>query len=94
MASLIPCPHCGIRAREEFLIRGAVPPSRPASVDAPNSAEWMEHVYLRDNPRGRVREHWYHSHGCGRWLVVERDTLTHEVFAVADAQAGAPGAWS
>ena len=37
-------------------------------------------------PRGRLREHWYHGAGCGRWLIVERDNLSHAVHDVADAQ--------
>jgi sarcosine oxidase subunit delta len=81
MASLIHCPHCGPRPREEFSIRGAAL-KRPAP-EAPES-EWFEYVYLRDNPRGRFDEHWRHSAGCRRWLVVTRDTATHEVYAVRD----------
>ena len=37
------------------------------------------YVYLRDNPMGRHEEHWYHAQGCRNWLVVARDTLTHEI---------------
>ncbi len=49
MASLIRCPHCGPRPREEFTIRGAAL-KRPAP-DAPGEV-WFAYVYLRDNPRG------------------------------------------
>jgi len=89
MASLIDCPHCGNRPREEFVVRGAAAPVRPAVPDAPQSAGWIDYVYLRDNPKGPFREHWYHASGCGRWLEVERDTVTHEVTRVADVQASA-----
>ncbi|MGD9913428.1 MAG: sarcosine oxidase subunit delta [Rhizobiaceae bacterium] len=82
MASLIHCPHCGSRPKEEFTIRGAAL-TRP-SPGAPEHA-WFDFVYLRDNPRGRLAEHWHHTSGCRRWLVVERDTATHQVFAVTDA---------
>lgn len=82
MASLIDCPHCGPRPREEFTVKGAVL-SRPAP-DAGAEA-WMDYVYLRDNPRGLHREYWHHAGGCRRWLVVTRDTATHAVAAVADA---------
>ena len=41
---------------------------------------WFDYVYLRDNPKGGTDEYWQHSGGCRAWLVVERDTLTHEVF--------------
>ena len=85
MASLIACPHCGPRPKEEFTIRGDASLSRPAP-DAPPHA-WFAYVYLRDNVRGRHREHWHHSSGCRRWLVVERDTATHAVHSVTDAAA-------
>ena len=83
MASLITCPHCGTRPREEFAIRGDASRVRPAPQDAP--AAWLEYVYLRSNPIGLHREHWQHVSGCRRWLVVERDTLTHRVHGVTDA---------
>ena len=82
MASLIDCPHCGPRPKEEFGVKGAVLP-RPAA-DAGADA-WMDYVYLRENPRGGHREYWHHAGGCRRWLVVTRDTLTHAVTRVADA---------
>ena len=34
----------------------------------------------------RIIEHWHHSAGCRRWLVVERDNAaSHEVYSVTDA---------
>ena len=36
-------------------------------------------MYLRDNPKGKHRELWQHNAGCREWLVVTRDTLTHQV---------------
>ncbi|AIC30514.1 sarcosine oxidase delta subunit SoxD 2 (plasmid) [Rhizobium etli bv. mimosae str. IE4771] len=83
MASLISCPHCGARPKEEFSIRGDASLVRP-SPDAGAEA-WFDYVYLRDNPRGRHSEYWHHSSGCRRWLIVERDTLTHKVHGVRDA---------
>jgi len=81
MASLVFCPHCGSRPKEEFTIKGAALP-RPAP-DAGEQA-WMDYVYLRDNPRGRYEEFWHHTSGCRRWLVVTRDTATHEIEASRD----------
>ena len=83
MASLISCPHCGARPKEEFSIRGDASLARPAP-DASADA-WFDYVYLRDNPRGRHSEYWHHSSGCRRWLIVERDTVTHAVHGVTDA---------
>ncbi len=84
MASLIACPHCGTRPKEEFTIRGDAAPVRPGA-DASDGA-WVDYVHTRINPKGRHRELWHHAAGCRRWLVVERDTASHAVFAVADAQ--------
>ncbi|MBX5155698.1 MULTISPECIES: sarcosine oxidase subunit delta [unclassified Rhizobium] len=83
MASLISCPHCGARPKEEFSIRGDAGLIRPAP-DAGVEA-WFDYVYLRDNPRGSHSEYWHHSSGCRRWLIVERDTVTHVVHGVRDA---------
>ncbi|MGO8572867.1 sarcosine oxidase subunit delta, partial [Rhizobium ruizarguesonis] len=38
-----------------------------------------------DNPRGRHNEYCHHSSGCRRWLIVERDTVTHVFHGVKDA---------
>jgi len=83
MASLITCPHCGARPKEEFTIRGDAGPVRPAPEAAFDA--WDAYVHLRANVRGRMHEHWQHSGGCRRWLVVERDTFTHAVHSVVDA---------
>ncbi len=87
MASLIFCPHCGTRPKEEFSIRGDASVLRP-DPEASDEA-WNDYVHIRANPRGRYREHWQHVAGCRRWLVVERDTMTHEVYSVTDGAAAA-----
>ncbi|ASW10509.1 sarcosine oxidase subunit delta [Rhizobium sp. 11515TR] len=83
MASLISCPHCGTRPKEEFTIKGDASLRRPAP-DA-RAEDWYDYVYLRDNPKGWHKEYWHHSSGCRRWLIVERDTVTHKVHGVSDA---------
>ena len=83
MASLIRCPHCGMRPKEEFSIRGDASPVRPKPEA--KFAAWDDYLHSRDNVRGMMHEHWQHSGGCRRWLVVERDTFSHEVHSVADA---------
>ena len=73
----IPCPLCGPRELPEFSYAGDAPVVYPA-LDA--SAEgWFEAVFLRDNPRGAHSEVWHHIQGCRSFLIVERDTLTHEI---------------
>ena len=56
-------------------------PTIPRPMD-----QWFDYVYLRDNPKGRFHEYAHHSGGCRSWLVVTRDTQTHEVFAVVTAR--------
>jgi heterotetrameric sarcosine oxidase delta subunit len=76
----IPCPCCGERSSEEFSYLGDAAPRRPAA-DAGIEA-WHDYVYLRDNPRGPHHEYWQHVGGCRAWLVVHRDTLSHEILEV------------
>ena len=76
----IPCPFCGPRDHTEFSYEGDATVSYPA-LDAPGE-EWFEAVFLRENPRGPHTELWHHVHGCHAFLVVERDTLSHEIGAV------------
>ncbi|WP_204114866.1 sarcosine oxidase subunit delta [Shimia biformata] len=75
------CPQCGERDRREFYYVGdAVALERPAP-DAGDEA-WEAYVHLRDNPAGETRDLWYHEAGCGAWLVVTRNTVTHAVLDV------------
>ncbi len=79
----LPCPFCGERDAAEFRYRGdAAPRQPPPEADA---AAIADHLYLRDNPAGPIRELWYHRGGCQGWIVVERDTRTHEVAAAFPA---------
>ena len=85
---IIPCPYCGPRDVREFTYKGAALLDRPAP-DA-GEAAWDDFVHLRDNPAGRTRDLWHHGGGCSAWVVVERDTVSHEVFGswAASALAG------
>lgn len=83
---LITCPHCGTRPVEEFTFLGDARPQRPTSNDPATMEQWFDYVYLRDNPRGRLEEYVHHSGGCRAWLVVTRDTATHEVFGTVTAR--------
>ncbi len=81
----IACPYCGERDSREFAVRGEAF-ARPEH-GAPEAA-MFDAVYLRANPAGPNREFWYHAYGCRSWLVVERDTRTHAILAVALAKRG------
>jgi heterotetrameric sarcosine oxidase delta subunit len=74
----ITCPHCGERDRREFTYQGAAKILNRPSPDAGNDA-WADYVHLRDNPAGETRDMWYHD-PCGAWLVVHRNSVTHEVY--------------
>jgi methylglutamate dehydrogenase subunit B len=72
------CPHCGERDRREFYYVGdALAINRPAP-DA-GSDVWNDYVHNRDNPAGVTRDLWYHESGCSAWIVVTRNTVTHEI---------------
>lgn len=81
----IDCPTCGPRDRREFYYRGAAL-ARPA-VEAGAQA-WDDYLHNRDNPAGRTRDLWQHEAGCGAWLVVTRNTVTHEIYGVTLATDG------
>lgn len=73
-------PLLGPRDAAEFTYLGdACLIDRP-DPNSDNAIEaFHDYVYLRDNPAGEHRELWFHEHGDRSWLVVTRDTLTHEI---------------
>jgi heterotetrameric sarcosine oxidase delta subunit len=74
----IPCPLCGERDLREFSYMGhATFLDRPAP-DA-GEAAWDDYVFLRENPAGPTEDLWYHEGGCGAWLKVSRNTVTHAI---------------
>ncbi len=81
----IDCPLCGLRDEAEFGYGGDATVIRPAVAET-DVEKWLAYVFLRDNPRGPHREYWHHTQGCRQWLVVERDTLTHEIGIVTLAR--------
>ncbi|HEY6484526.1 MAG TPA: sarcosine oxidase subunit delta [Steroidobacteraceae bacterium] len=85
----IRCPFCGEREHSEFSYLGDGSIERPDPLAADAQAQFIEAVYLRDNPAGPHVELWYHSHGCRSWLRITRNTLTHEILDVRFARAGA-----
>ena len=79
----IHCPWCGPRDEPEFRWGGEVPAVRPAARGPVSDAAWAEYLFLRDNPKGLVRERWLHALGCRQWFLVVRDTVTHEIRATS-----------
>ena len=77
----IDCPLCGPRDRREFTYQGhALALGRP---DPQAGAQaWNDYIHNRENPAGITRDLWYHESGCAAWLVVTRDTVSHEIHKV------------
>jgi sarcosine oxidase subunit delta len=82
----IPCPFCGERDHSEFTYGSDAGIEYPA-LDAP-AEEWRKAVFERDNIAGMQAETWHHVSGCRMWLIVERDTMTHEIKSVRPAHEG------
>ena len=82
----IPCPFCGERDHSEFSYGGDGSIVYP-ELDAPVE-QWVDAVFQRENIRGVQTESWQHVSGCRQWLLVERDTVTHEIHSVVAAHAG------
>ncbi|HSK51743.1 MAG TPA: sarcosine oxidase subunit delta [Clostridia bacterium] len=75
---LVPCPWCGPRDEVEFRYGGQAGIAYPTDPDAADEASWTEYLFLRDNPKGALRERWVHTAGCRRWFERTRDTVTNE----------------
>jgi sarcosine oxidase subunit delta len=82
----ISCPCCGLRGVDEFSYLGDATLTRPDADGAQALSAFVEYSYFRDNPAGPHRELWQHAAGCGSWLVVSRDTRTHEISGVEFAR--------
>ena len=80
---IIDHPLLGPRDAAEFVYRGdASLIERPDGLAEGADEAFHDWLYLRDNPAGEHRELWYHEGGDRSWLVVTRDTLTHEISKV------------
>ncbi len=76
----IECPLCGTRDRREFYYSGhATGLARP--VPGAGAEVWDDYLHNRDNPAGITEDLWHHEFGCGAWLVVRRDTVSHAVLS-------------
>jgi sarcosine oxidase subunit delta len=84
---IIPHPLLGPRDAQEFVYLGdASLIERPNGLAADAQDRFHDYLYLRDNPAGLHRELWYHEQGDRSWLVVTRNTLTHEITQVEMAR--------
>ena len=73
-------PLLGPRDSQEFTYLGDA-----SLIDRPDwqaddaAAQFYDYQYLRHNPAGTHQELWFHEMGDRSWLVVTRDTVTHEI---------------
>jgi sarcosine oxidase, subunit delta len=74
---LFTCPHCGPRDETEFLYAGDDGKMRPGR--SANDEAWAAYRFFRKNLKGEAREYWRHTHGCGQYFAMTRDTVTHTV---------------
>lgn len=80
---IIDHPLLGPRDASEFVYLGDAALLKRPDWQAENAAGlFHDYLYLRDNPAGQHRELWFHEQGDRSWLVVTRDTLTHEISKV------------
>ena len=77
---IIPHPILGPRDAQEFTYLGdATLLGRPDGMADGAEDAMHDYLYQRDNPAGLHRELWYHEQGDRSWLVVTRDTRTHDI---------------
>lgn len=75
-------PILGPRDAQEFVYLGdASLIDRPDGMTA-GVEKFHDYLYSRTNPAGEHRELWYHEQGDRSWLVVTRNTVTHEISKV------------
>ena len=80
---LIDHPLLGPRDEAEFVILGDAGLIDRPDWQAEDAAQlFHDYLHLRDNPAGEHRELWFHEQGDRSWLVVTRNTLTHEIVRV------------
>jgi len=86
---LLTCPHCDLAVEETELTPGGEAHLNRHGPGSDDEA-FEEYLFLRENPKGPHLERWRHSHGCGKWFIAARDTVTMQVFGTYPAQTAAP----
>ena len=80
---LIDHPLLGLRDSSEFIYMGDVKLMKRPDWRSKNiKPKMVDYGYLRKNPAGIHKELWYHEQGDRSWLVVTRNTVTHEIVKV------------
>ena len=80
---IIEHPLLGPRDSQEFVYLGDASLLDRPDWQAGNAEDvFFDYQYIRDNPAGTHRELWYHEMGDRSWLIVTRDTVSHEILKV------------
>ncbi len=76
-------PLLGPRDSAEFTYLGDAALLDRPDWQAPDALDqFTQYGYLRDNPAGPHAELWFHEQGDRSWLVLTRDTTTHQITSV------------
>ena len=80
-------PLLGPRDASEFTYLGdAALINRPSPKAEDAADKFYAYQYLRSNTDGEHRELWFHEQGDRSWLVVTRNTSTHDIIKVEMAR--------
>ena len=80
---IIDHPLLGPRDASEFIYLGdASLLNRPNWDEEKSEDNFYKYLYLRENVAGMHKELWFHQQGDRSWLVISRNTLTHEITKV------------
>ena len=80
---IIDHPILGPRDASEFVYLGDSSLINRPDPSVEEAAQlFYEYQYLRANIAGPMKELWYHEQGDRSWLVVTRNTITHEIASV------------
>ncbi len=81
---LLYCPYCKEdREQSEFSVAGEAFIARPKNPEAISDEDWADYVFYRTNLKGNHWEQWVHTHGCRKYFILKRSTITHEILQVA-----------
>ena len=80
---IIDHPLLGPRDASEFIYLGDASLMNRPNWDGKKSEDnFYKYQYLRENVAGMHKELWFHQQGDRSWLVISRNTVTHEIFKV------------
>ena len=80
---IIDHPLLGPRDASEFIYLGdASLLNRPNWDEEKSEDNFYKYLYLRENIAGMHKELWFHQQGDRSWLVISRNTVTHEIIKV------------